>query len=197
MATNGVTGSSAPSSSASTSSTSTTTSSSPPSSTPSIAHSLSPRPGVVGSAVKRRDYTWRSYTAAEVAAHQSSDSMWVIIHGKVYDVHAFLEDHPGGPEILTQHAGKDATADFEETFHSDAARQQLKDYVIGGVEGYSGADDAATAGRKKAMAASAAAGGGLKTSGGGGGVSPMLIVAGGVILLAVATYLLLPHLRSH
>ena len=192
MAANGVTGGTAPPSSASsTSSTSSAVSGS------SLSSSLSPRPGVVGAAVKRRDYSWRVYSAAEVAEHQSSDSMWIIIHGKVYDVHAFLEDHPGGPEILTQHAGKDATADFEETFHSDAARTQLRDYVIGGVEGYTGADDAATKNKRRAAASAESGTGGLKTSAGGGGMSPMLIVAGGVIVLAVAAYLLMPHLTGH
>src|ERR1700761_7468928 len=92
----------------------------PNSTSTSSSSSTKPTPQV-GSSVKK-SYTWRTYTADEVAQHSSSDSMWVIIHGRVYDVHAFLEDHPGGPEILTQHAGKDATQEFEETFHSPAAR---------------------------------------------------------------------------
>ena len=34
---------------------------------------------------------------------------WLGIDGLVYDVTKFLDDHPGGPEIVLEHAGKDAT----------------------------------------------------------------------------------------
>jgi len=112
------------------------------SSAPSPSGLSSPKPGVVGSKL-RGSYTWRQYTIEEVSNHNhTSEALWLIIHGKVYDVAAFLEDHPGGPEILQQHGGRDATQDFEETFHSPAAREQLKDYVIGGVVGYTGPEDA-------------------------------------------------------
>ena len=147
-------------------------------------------PGSVGSKVKS-PYAWREYTAAEIAAHNSGEATWMIIHGRVYDVHAFMEDHPGGPEILTQHAGKDATQDFEETFHSASAREQLKDYCIGGVAGYDGPEDAALAGRKAATKSSASSNGGSIA----GGLNPIII--GGVLVLAAGIiYALYPHLTA-
>ena len=122
----------------------------------------------------------------------------MIIHGKLYDVHAFMEDHPGGPEILAQHAGKDATQDFEETFHSASAREQLKDYCIGGVAGYDGPDDAALGGKKGGKSGGSGASSGSSKAAGGvvaGGLNPIII--GGVLVLALGIiYALYPHLTS-
>ena len=49
------------------------------------------------------------YTEEEVAKHAAEDDCWITVHGKVYDVTKFLDDHPGGPEIITDLAGKDAS----------------------------------------------------------------------------------------
>jgi L-lactate dehydrogenase (cytochrome) len=44
--------------------------------------------------------------AAEVAKHNTRESCWVIVQGRVYDVTDFLEDHPAGPSIILRYAGK-------------------------------------------------------------------------------------------
>ena len=48
----------------------------------------------------------KTITRAEVKEHSSEDDCWVIIANKVYDVTPFLDEHPGGPEIITESAGK-------------------------------------------------------------------------------------------
>jgi len=78
----------------------------------------------------------REYTPEEVRQHNKDDDCWLIIHGKVYDVQLFLEDHPGGPEIMQQHAGEDCSQAFDEVFHSEAAIKQLDDYIMGTIKGY-------------------------------------------------------------
>jgi L-lactate dehydrogenase (cytochrome) len=49
----------------------------------------------------------------EVAKHNSRESCWVIIKGKVYDVTDFLDEHPGGSSIILRYGGKDATAEYD------------------------------------------------------------------------------------
>ncbi|NXR40298.1 CYB5B protein, partial [Zosterops hypoxanthus] len=69
----------------------------------------------------------------EVAKRNSSREAWLVIHGRVYDVTRFLEEHPGGEEVLLEQAGKDATESFEDVGHSTDAREMLKQYYIGEV----------------------------------------------------------------
>ncbi|NWT56416.1 CYB5B protein, partial [Erythrocercus mccallii] len=69
----------------------------------------------------------------EVAKRNSSREAWLVIHGRVYDVTRFLEEHPGGEEVLLEQAGRDATESFEDVGHSTDAREMLKQYYIGEV----------------------------------------------------------------
>lgn len=61
----------------------------------------------------------------EVAQHNSRESCWIIVHGKVYDVTEFLNDHPGGSKIILKYAGKDATAEYEPIHPPDAITTNL------------------------------------------------------------------------
>jgi cytochrome b involved in lipid metabolism len=75
------------------------------------------------------------FTAAEVEAHSTAADCWMIIDGKVYDVSKFLEDHPGGEEVLTELAGQDATEAFDEIGHSPDAKELLKKFLVGELKG--------------------------------------------------------------
>ncbi|KAK9013706.1 hypothetical protein V6N11_041705 [Hibiscus sabdariffa] len=66
--------------------------------------------------------------------HKDRTDCWLLISGKVYDVTQFLEEHPGGDEVLLAASGKDATDDFEDVGHSDDARELMKKYCIGEVD---------------------------------------------------------------
>lgn len=77
----------------------------------------------------------KTYTLAQIAEHKSEKSCWLIIHGKVYDVTDFLEEHPGGYDIIVSAAGKDATQEFDDIGHSKTAKQLLDKYLIGNYEG--------------------------------------------------------------
>jgi len=69
--------------------------------------------------------------AEEVKNHKDSKSTWMIIHNHVYDVTKFLDEHPGGEEVLLEQAGADSTEAFEDVGHSTDARDLMKDYLIG------------------------------------------------------------------
>ncbi|XP_021907416.1 cytochrome b5-like [Carica papaya] len=53
---------------------------------------------------------------------------------QVYDVTKFLEDHPGGDEVLLSATGKDATDDFEDVGHSNTAREMMDQYYVGEID---------------------------------------------------------------
>merc|ERR1712018_846273 len=77
----------------------------------------------------------KQYSLEEVESHNigrgPDKSVWMVIHDKVYDVTKFLDEHPGGEEILIENAGADATDAFEDVGHSTDAREMMKDYFIG------------------------------------------------------------------
>ncbi|XP_039977659.1 cytochrome b5 isoform X2 [Xiphias gladius] len=71
------------------------------------------------------------YTLEEIRVHNMSNDTWLIIHDKVYDITSFLEEHPGGEEVLLEQAGADATESFEDVGHSTDAREMLQQYYMG------------------------------------------------------------------
>ncbi|XP_048966718.1 cytochrome b5 type B isoform X2 [Canis lupus dingo] len=73
------------------------------------------------------------YRLEEVAKRNSLKEIWLVIHGRVYDVTDFLKEHPGGEEVLLEQAGADASESFEDVGHSSDAREMLKQYYIGDV----------------------------------------------------------------
>lgn len=75
------------------------------------------------------------YQMEEVAKHNTSESLWCVIHGKAYDLTEWQRDHPGGEDVLLEKAGQDASDEFEDSFHSEEAREQMKKYELGRVEG--------------------------------------------------------------
>ncbi|KAI0181653.1 FMN-dependent dehydrogenase-domain-containing protein [Hypoxylon sp. FL1284] len=49
---------------------------------------------------------------SEVSKHTTTDSCWMILYGKVYDLTTYLKEHPGGRSIILENAGKDASVDY-------------------------------------------------------------------------------------
>ncbi|EXC24203.1 Cytochrome b5 [Morus notabilis] len=74
------------------------------------------------------------YTLAEVSQHNNREKCLLVIHGKVYDVTKFLEDHPGGDDVLLSSTGKDATNDFEDVGHSSSAKAVMDEFYVGDID---------------------------------------------------------------
>ena len=53
----------------------------------------------------------------------------------VYDVSKFMDEHPGGDEVLLSEAGRDGSDAFEDVGHSDDARALLPAMLKGELEG--------------------------------------------------------------
>ena len=73
----------------------------------------------------------QTVTLEEVRKHNSRNSVWFVIHDKVYDVTQFMDEHPGGEEVLLEQAGKNATEIFEDVSHSADAKDLMKKYLVG------------------------------------------------------------------
>ncbi|CAL5337226.1 unnamed protein product [Camellia sinensis] len=74
------------------------------------------------------------FSFAEVSPHNVAEDCWIIINSKIYNVTDFMEDHPGGEEILLAVAGTDASEDFEDAGHGSAARLMLDEFYVGEID---------------------------------------------------------------
>ncbi|XP_034201411.1 cytochrome b5 isoform X2 [Prunus dulcis] len=59
---------------------------------------------------------------------QNEDSQSI---SEVYDLTLYLDDHPGGDDVVLAAAGRDATEDFEDAGHSNSAKDLMGAFCIG------------------------------------------------------------------
>lgn len=102
----------------------------PPSNAASV-RAVSPSAGAELTAVNKK-YTWQ-----EVAKHNTAESCWVIINREVFDLTPFLDEHPGGKEMLLLAAGRDCTDLFAmyHVFNEKRATEKYKTMKIGDLDG--------------------------------------------------------------
>ncbi|KAJ5690794.1 hypothetical protein N7462_005186 [Penicillium macrosclerotiorum] len=77
----------------------------------------------------------QTLTRAEVAKHNTDDSLWCIIDHRVYDLTDFVDAHPGGSVVLAQVAGQDATAEFYNLHRQEVLEKYRDQLCIGTIEG--------------------------------------------------------------
>jgi len=76
-------------------------------------------------------------TMQEVAKHNTASDAWIIIGNstnggpKVYNVTNYLDEHPGGREVLVLNLGKNADRRFEDNGHPPSARRELEKFLVG------------------------------------------------------------------
>ncbi|KAK1579769.1 cytochrome b5 [Colletotrichum navitas] len=116
-------------------------------------------------------------TYQDVAEHNTKKDIYMVIHDKIYDVTKFVDEHPGGEEVLLDVGGQDATEAFEDVGHSDEARETLEQLHIGELKRQPG--DPAP--KKQAAATSSAS----STESGGFGIGLYAVLLIGGILAYV------------
>eukprot|EP00815_Leptocylindrus_aporus_P000308 CAMPEP_0116059224 /NCGR_PEP_ID=MMETSP0322-20121206/5666_1 /TAXON_ID=163516 /ORGANISM="Leptocylindrus danicus var. apora, Strain B651" /LENGTH=953 /DNA_ID=CAMNT_0003543559 /DNA_START=437 /DNA_END=3298 /DNA_ORIENTATION=+ len=72
----------------------------------------------------------RLISSLELSKHNNSDDCWVAIHGTVYDLTSFAEEHPPGAESIFELAGRDGTEAFQ-AVHNQAMMKDFQDEIIG------------------------------------------------------------------
>lgn len=73
----------------------------------------------------------KEFTYQDVAEHNTKKDIYVVIHDNVYNCTKFLDEHPGGEEVMLDVGGQDATEAFEDVGHSDEARETLDQLLVG------------------------------------------------------------------
>jgi len=127
----------------------------------------------------------KEFTYSDVAEHNVKKNIYVVVHDKVYDATSFVDEHPGGEEVLMDVGGQDATEAFEDVGHSDEAREVLDGLLVGKLKRQSG-DPAPKVPQPSSLTAPAigSSGAGL----GGLGLYAVILV-GGVLAFGAYKYL--------
>ncbi|KAF2745305.1 cytochrome b5 [Sporormia fimetaria CBS 119925] len=73
----------------------------------------------------------KEFTYSDVSEHSTKKDLYVVVHDKVYDCSNFVDEHPGGEEVMLDVGGQDATEAFEDVGHSDEARELLDGMLVG------------------------------------------------------------------
>ncbi|KAE9369914.1 acyl-CoA dehydrogenase [Stipitochalara longipes BDJ] len=67
----------------------------------------------------------KTFTQADVAAHNKPNDLYIVVDEDVYDLTKFQDEHPGGKKILTRVAGKDASKQFWK-YHNEGILKKYK-----------------------------------------------------------------------
>eukprot|EP00483_Globobulimina_turgida_P000862 UN00863 len=83
----------------------------------------------------KQDFNKKIFTMDEVSKHNTEESPFIVVYGAVYDMTDFQMDHPGGPDVIQDISGLDATEEFENILHTEKARKMGHKYMKGSIEG--------------------------------------------------------------
>ena len=76
----------------------------------------------------------KEFKLNEVSSHNRINDCWIVINNRVYDITNFLDEHPGGKNIILKYAGMDATEEFDRIGHSSISIKYLNKMVIGRIK---------------------------------------------------------------
>ncbi|KAK0709715.1 putative cytochrome b5, partial [Lasiosphaeria miniovina] len=122
----------------------------------------------------------KELTFQDVAEHNTKKDLYIVVHDVIYDATKFVDEHPGGEEVLLDVAGQDATEAFEDVGHSDEARETLEQLKVGTLKRNPGDPKP-----KSATTGAVAAAGQTQSAGAGVGLYAVVAIGG---LLAFGAY---------
>lgn len=71
----------------------------------------------------------------DLSQHADHADCWICLHGLIFDITPFLNEHPGGPDVIVSVSGRDCTREFEDVGHTDSARRLAQKYLMGKLQG--------------------------------------------------------------
>jgi len=74
----------------------------------------------------------KEFTLEEVASHNTKDNLWVAVKGVVMDLTNWVNEHPGGPQALFSHMGRDASEEFEMLHDDEVIPKYLPQALVKG-----------------------------------------------------------------
>ena len=76
----------------------------------------------------------KEYTIREINLHNHEKSCWIYAYENVYDVTAFIDNHPGSKQAILKYAGQNCDIHYD--FHSKTGKKEWGRYLIGKVKYY-------------------------------------------------------------
>ncbi|KAL8925145.1 MAG: hypothetical protein Q9208_003650 [Pyrenodesmia sp. 3 TL-2023] len=84
-------------------------------------------------------------TLSQLNEHKTQQDLWIAVHGKVYNLTSFADDHPGGIDVLKDCAGTDGSETYEYAGHSANNMKTMQRFLVGTLAGYNNVPDLAPA----------------------------------------------------
>ncbi|ETN45257.1 uncharacterized protein HMPREF1541_09088 [Cyphellophora europaea CBS 101466] len=69
----------------------------------------------------------RRVSVSELEQHSTKESVWLVVNEWVYDMTNFATEHPGGADIIYQHAGRDASISYNEIHAPSLIKKTLNE----------------------------------------------------------------------
>ncbi|KAF5586147.1 L-lactate dehydrogenase (cytochrome) [Fusarium subglutinans] len=76
----------------------------------------------------------RRVSLDDLRQHNTANDCWIAVHSKVWDITHFINEHPGGPEVLLSLAGTDATELYNDVHAPDIIEDLPRDKLVGLLE---------------------------------------------------------------
>ncbi|KAF5022844.1 hypothetical protein F66182_5077, partial [Fusarium sp. NRRL 66182] len=71
---------------------------------------------------------------SDLRRHNTATDCWIAVHSKVWDITHFINEHPGGPAVLLNLAGSDATELYNDVHAPDIIEELPSDKLMGLLE---------------------------------------------------------------